>query len=142
MAIRPNLPVGVTTVTPPAIAPLCKTVQVLRTDTARFDAFYLPKYAVISGVYVLSPTASDAGTTATITVGTGGSGTEILNAFNAKANAGYQPAGSAAGSAISTQLTADTLYKAVYAETGTTSTTGGPWIVKVEYYIPQVGATY
>ena len=142
MAIRPNLPTGVTTITPPAIEALEKVVQVVRTDTARFNAFVLPKGAVIAGVYVLGATASDAGTSATITVGTSTAGTELLNAFNAKTNYGYQPAGTAAGSAIGTQLAADTLYNAVYAESGTASTAGGPWLVKVEYYIPQQGQTY
>ena len=142
MAIRPNLPAGVTTITPPAIEALEKVVQVVRTDTARFNAFVLPKGAVIAGVYVLGATASDAGTSATITVGTSTAGTEILNSFNAKTNYGYQPAGTAAGSAIGTQLAADTLYNAVYAESGTASTAGGPWLVKVEYYIPQQGQTY
>lgn len=142
MAIRPNLPVGVTTITPPAVELYTKTVQVLRTDTARFNAFVLPKFAVIAGVYVLGTTASDAATTATITVGTSTSGTELVNGFSVKTNNGYQPVGAAAGSALGTQLTADTLYNAVYAETGTASTTGGPWLVKVEYYIPPQGNTY
>ena len=140
MAIRPNITVS--TVTPPAIENLCKTFQILRTDTARFDAFFLPKGAVVSGAYVLGATASDAATTATVTVGTGAAGTELINGFSVKSNNGYNAVGSAAGSSVGTQLSADTLYKAVYAETGTASTTGGPWLVKVEYYIPQQGNTY
>ena len=141
MAIRPNLPTGVTTLSPPAIELLTKTAQIARTDTARFDAFALPKNAVVAGVYVLGTTASDAATTATISVGVGGSGTEILNAFDVKGatGAGYNTGGAKAGSAMATQLTADTVYTAVYAESGTASTTGGPWLVKVEYYIPQSG---
>lgn len=140
MAVYPNLPQGVTTITPPARELLTKVAKVVRTDTARFDAFALPKDAVIAGVYVVGVTASDAGTSATITVGTGASGTELINAFDAKTNYGYQPAGTAAGSLVGTQLTADTLFKAVYAETGTASTTGGPWLIKVEYYIPGSGS--
>ena len=140
MAARPNR--SATTVTAPAVELLTKTVQVVRTDTARFDAFALPKGVVIAGVYVLGTTASNAGTSATLTVGTSTAGTEILNAFDCKTNYGYVPAGTAAGSAIGTQLTADTLFKAVYAETGTASTAGGPWIIKVEYYFPQTGEVY
>lgn len=139
MAIRPNLPVGVTTVSPAAVEIYTKTAQVLRTDTARFDAFALPKGAVISGVYVIGTTASDAATTATITVGTGASGTELINGYSVKSNNGFNPVGSAAGSYVGTQLTADTVFKAVYAETGTASTTGGPWLVKVEYYMTSAG---
>ena len=139
MAIRPNLPVGVTTISPSAVEIYTKTAQVLRTDTARFDAFALPKGAVISGVYVVGTTASDAATTATITVGTGASGTELINGYSVKANNGFNPVGSSAGSYVGTQLTSDTLFKAVYAETGTASTTGGPWLVKVEYYMTSAG---
>ena len=139
MAIRPNLPQGVTTVSPPARPSLCKIVQVLRTDTARFNAFVIPKGAVIAGVYVMGATASDAATTATITVGTSTSGTELVNGFSVKTNNGYNAVGSAAGSAIGTQLSADTMYNAVYAESGTASTTGGPWLVKVEYYMTSAG---
>lgn len=141
MAVYPNLPQGVTTITPPARELLTKVAQVVRTDTTRFDAFVLPKDAVVAGVYVLGATASDAVTTATITVGTGASGTELINGFSVKTNgAGYFTVGTAGGSSIGTQLTADTLFKAVYAETGTASTTGGPWLVKVEYYIPGSGS--
>ncbi len=139
MAIRPNLPVGVTVITPPAVELLTKTAQVLRTDTARFDAFAIPKGAVIAGVYVIGTTASDAATTATVTVGVGASGTELINAFSVKTNNGYNPVGSAAGSYVGTQLTADTKFTAVYAETGTASTTGGPWLIKVEYYMTSAG---
>lgn len=143
MAIRPNLAAGVTVITPPALEIDSKVCQVVRTDTTRFDAFGLPSGAVIAGVYVMGATASDAATTGTITVGVGASGTEVLNAFSVKTNgAGYFAAGSTAGSYVGTQLTADTIFKAVYAETGTASTTGGPWLVKVEYYRPQSGNTY
>lgn len=144
MAVQPNLPVGVTTITPPAVDTLVKTIKVLRTDTARFKALALPKYAVVSGVYVLGGPVSNAASTATITVGTSTAGTEILNEFDVKGTtgAGYNPGGASAGSAMGTQLTADTMFNAVYAETGTASSAGGPWYVKIEYYIPQQGSTY
>lgn len=142
MAIRPNLPVGITTVTPPAVETLVKTFQVARTDTAAFDAVVLPKYAVVSGVYVLGNTASNAATTAVISVGTNpGTTNELLASFDVKGatGSGYHPAGAAAALGIAKQMTADTKFKAIYAETGIASSAGGPWIVKVEYYIPQQG---
>lgn len=140
MPIRPNLPVGVTVITPPAVETLTKVAKVVSTDTTAFDAIALPKGAVISGVYVIGTTASDAGTTATITSSVkGGSSGELINAFSVKSNNGYQPVGSAAGSLVGTQLTADTVFNAVYAETGTASTTGGPWLIKVEYYMTSAG---
>lgn len=140
MALRPNQ--VVTSTTPPALELLNKVVQVARTDTTAFDAFVLPKGAVIAGAYVLGPVTSNAVTTAIIDIGTNpGTADELVDSFDVKTNGkGYFAAGSAGGTSMGTQLTADTLYKARYAETGGASTLGGPWLVKVEYYYPQQGA--
>ena len=136
MAKRPNL--VVTSTTPVAIEPLVKTVRVASTDSARFEAFVLPKNAVICGAYVMGTANSGAVTSAVITVGTGGAGTELINAYNVKTGgAGYFNVGSASGSHMGTQLSADTLYNAVY--TGVGGGDSGNWLVKVEYYIPQQG---
>lgn len=63
--------------------------------------------------------------------------------FGVKTNGvGYFASGATTGTYMGTQLTADTLFKARYAETGTASTTGGPWLVKVEYYYPQPGYSF
>jgi hypothetical protein len=142
MAKRPNQNITVTT--PAAVACLTKTIQVARTDTTAFDAFVLPKGAVVCGAYVVGTTASDAATSAIIDVGTNpGTADEIVNSFDVKTNgAGYFAVGATGGSALGTQLTADTLYKAKYTESGTASTTGGPWLVKVEYYFPQQGNSF
>ena len=142
MAKRPNQ--VITSTTPPSVDTYTKTIQVARTDTTAFEAFVLPKYAVISGAYVVGTTASNATTTAIVDVGTNpGTADEIIDSFNLITNGkGYQPAGAATGSLIGTQLTADTLFKAKYSETGTASSTGGPWLVKVEYYIPQQGFSW
>lgn len=136
MAKRPNL--VVTSTTPVAIEPLVKTVRVAYTDSARFEAFTLPKGAVICGAYVMGTANSGAVASAVITVGTGGAGTELINAYNVKTSgAGYFAVGSAAGSHIGTQLSADTLYNAVY--TGVGGSDSGNWLVRVEYYIPSQG---
>lgn len=142
MANRPGE--RVTSTTPPSMEILVKTVRVARTDTTAFEAFVLPKNAVIAGAYVLGTTASDAGTTATVSVGSNpGTTNECVAAFSVKTNgAGYYATGAQAGTSVSTQLTSDTLMKAIYAETGTASTTGGPWLIKVEYYIPQPGTSW
>lgn len=142
MAVRPNQ--SVTSTTPPAVEVLTKTVQVARTDTTAFNAFTLPKGAVVAGAYVMGVTASDATTTAVINVGTNpGTANEVLTAFSvlSTTGAGYHPAAAAGGSAMGTQLTSDTLYKAIYTGVGA-ETTGGPWLVKVEYYIPQQGYSF
>lgn len=143
MAVRPNQ--SITNLTPPAVGILSKTFKVARTDTTAFDAFALPAGALIAGAYVTGLTASDAATTAVIHCGTNpGTTNEVLASFDVKGatGQGYHPAGAKGGTGLATQLTADKLYKASYAETGTASTTGGPWLVKVEYYIPQSGFTF
>jgi hypothetical protein len=142
MAKRPNERITVTT--PVAVACLSKTVQVARTDTTAFEAFVLPKGAVICGAYVMGGVASDAETSAIIDVGTNpGTADEIIDGFDVKTSGkSYSVAGTAVGTAMGSQLTADTLYKAKYTEAGTASTTGGPWLVKVEYYFPQQGNSF
>jgi len=143
MAKRPNQ-VITSTITPTAIECLTKTIQVARTDTAAFDAFVMPKDAIICGIYVLGVTASDAGTTAIIDIGTNpATADEVLDSFSVKTSGdGYFAAGAAAGTALGVKHTADTLYKAAYSETGGAATTGGPWLVKVEYYFPQQGVAF
>ncbi len=142
MAKRPNQVVSVTT--PPSLGMLNAIVQVTRSDTTAFDAFVLPKGAIIAGAYVVGPVVSNAVTTAIIDVGTNpGTADEIVDSFDVKTNGkGYFNVGAAGGTSMGTAVTADTLYKARYAETGGASTAGGPWLVKVEYYIPQQGFSF
>jgi hypothetical protein len=134
----------ITATTPPSLDILAKIVQVARTDTTAFEAFVLPKGAVPVGAYVMGATASDAVTTAIIDVGTNpGTSDQLVDSFSVKTNGvGYHAVGATGGSSLGTQLTADTLYKARYAETGGASTTGGPWLVKIEYYFPQQGNSF
>lgn len=144
MAARPNQPV--TSTSPPAVSVLNKTCQIARTDTTAFDAFTIPKGAVLCGAYVMGLVASDAATTATLNVGSNpGTTNEVIAAYDVKtagSAVGYYTAGAKAGTSMGTAFTADTLIKAKYSETGTASTTGGPWLVKVEYYIPQQGMPF
>ena len=143
MALRPQQ--LVTSTTPPAVDILVKTVQIKRTDTVAFEAFVIPKGAVIAGAYVLGTVASDAQTTAVINVGSNpGTTNEFVSAFDVKGSTGvgYYAAGASTGLYMGTQTTADLLIKAKYGETGTASATGGPWLVKVEYYMPQQGQLF
>lgn len=151
MPIRPNLPVGVTSITPPAVDVYSKFVRIDYTDTTAFDAFVMPKGAVISGVFINSPLASNAVTTAVINIGTNpGTTNEVLAAFDVKGatGQGFYTAGAKAGSAVGqinasqAGQTTDVLYKAKYSDTGGAASAGGPWLVEVEYYFPQQGATY
>lgn len=116
-----------------------KVIRIVRTDTTAFVGAWLPKDAVITGMYVVGQAASNAVTTATIDVGTTVSANELLASYDVKTaatGAGYNPAGAAAvGSAFMEKLTGDTPLYAKYTESGGASTAGGPWYVKVEYVV-------
>jgi hypothetical protein len=131
------------TITPKAYEGLTKFVVISRTDTTAFKAVELPKYAIPVGFYVLGQAASNAATTATISVGTSATATELISGYDvltAASAVGYNVAGNkVAAGVMGKQLTADTVIYAKYAETGTASTAGGPWIVKIEYIVPGPG---
>lgn len=116
-----------------------KTIKIVRTDTTAFVGAWLPKDAVITGMYVIGQAASDAGTSANVNIGNTSTATEYLSAFDVKTAAtgeGYSPAGAAAvGTAFMSKLTSDQPVYAKYVESGTASTTGGPWFVKIEYSV-------
>lgn len=116
-----------------------KVVKIVRTDTTAFVGAVLPRDAVITGMYVIGAAASDAGTSASISVGSTSSANEYLSAFDVKTAAtgeGYSPAGAAAvGTAFMSKLTSDLPVYAKYTEAGTASTVGGPWYVKIEYTV-------
>lgn len=123
--------------------------QVLRTDTAtNVKKAVLPADATILGFRLYSSTASNATTTATIHLygqGVGptgqtfdfgtfdvktafGAGTFLLNTtvniLTGTFNLERPPA---------VQTSGDIYIYATYAETGTASSTGGPWYILVEY---------
>ena len=116
-----------------------KFISIARTDTTAAIKAYLPKDAFIVGMYVIGGTASDAGTSASISVGTTSTSNELLATYDVKTAAtgeGYSAVGAAAvGSAFATRLTADTAIYGKYEEAGIASTAGGPWIVKIEYFV-------
>jgi hypothetical protein len=142
MANRPGERIGYTS--PPGLSIVTKTIQVTRSDTTAFSGFILPKGVVVSGVYIMGVTASDAGTTATVSVGSNpGTTNEILATFNVKGSGqGYYSATGSGGTGVGQLTTSDLEIKAKYTETGGASTTGGPWLVKVEYYYPQSGNSW
>lgn len=113
-----------------------KTVAVARTNTAGTDvAFVLPRFARILG-FVLSGTASDAGTTATLSIGTtSGTPVEYVNAQSvlaAGAGNGVNLLKGVTGAVGVSLLTADTIVYFKYAETGGASTVGS-WQLSVLY---------
>jgi len=120
----------------PAKVPQVKQVAVARTNTAGTDrAFLLPKGAQIM-CFVLSGTASNAGTTATLSVGTtSGTPVEYVNAVSVLAGGvgnGVNVLSGVAG-AVGAKLTADTIVYFKYAETGTASSAGA-WNLFCVYF--------
>lgn len=108
-----------------------KSFPVTRTMTTGTDrAFVIPKNARIIG-YALSGTASDAGTTATISVGTtSGAPVEHVNALDVKAAATGSGFGYLRGvtAGVGNKLTSDLIIFVKYAETGGASTVGSWWL--------------
>lgn len=123
---------------------LSKYIRVARSDTTAAVKAWLPRDAVIGGMYVIGAVASDATTSASISVGTTATSNELIDAYDVKTAAtgeGYNVAGAAAvGSAMASKLTVDTPVYAKYTFSGA-NTTGGPWTVKIEYFVTGPGET-
>lgn len=127
-------PVGVSYPKPREL--LSKIFPIARTDSSTAKCF-LPRDAIIAGVYVLQTAPSVTGA-ATVNVGWSGATTSILNAFSLPTTSvGYSTGGSATGSALGTKLTQDQQVIATYSVG--TSTAGGTGYVKIEYFVPGAG---
>lgn len=119
-----------------------KLIPIARTDSAT-EKCWLPKFAIVVGAEVILSGAC-AGTTATISVGYGGSVNELIAAFNVStADAGLHPVTTKAGADViaGTSQTADRLIKATYAAGDSGETTGALGFVKLEYFVPGSGET-
>lgn len=118
---------------------------ITRTDTVAKDLFTLPKNSRLLFFLVWGNAASDAATTATIKLGKkGGTGAEFLAAYDVKTAAsgngmtlpnaqllmGYNTASPNVDVA---KQSVDVTVTGTYAETGTASTTGGPWTIEAFY---------
>lgn len=129
-------PLQITPITPPGKTHLVKVIQVSRTDTVASVKAQFPASSSFIAVRQYGSVASDAATTAAVTltisnntgtvssgsadVKTNGATTNIVNMSNLP---NLEP----------TPLTGDYTLTAVYAETGTASTTGGPWKFVIEF---------
>lgn len=117
--------------------------SIARTDTVAKNLFILPANAIIDDIIIGSPNNSDAGTSATISVGKTGTPTFFINALDVKTAAtgkGYpQLSGATAPANVygTTPQTAPLQVVGIYAETGGASTTGGPWDVELYYHYAQ-----
>lgn len=114
-----------------------KEVQISRTTTASTVLAVLPADATILFMVVRSTAVSDAGTTATISLGNLSSATAYINALNVKttpaANTPTMVVQSNLGNISGIPLGSDQQVVGVYAESGTASTAGGPWVIDIVY---------
>jgi hypothetical protein len=108
---------------------------VARTDTTDKVLFTLPANAVVVAIFVNSPAASDAGTTAILDIGKVGTLEHFIANFDIKTAA--TGAGSNLIDAITLGSVGSTAIQVTgkYAETGGASTTGGPWSVVFLFYV-------
>lgn len=106
-----------------------------RTDTSAKTLFTLPANAIPIKLHYFSAAASNAGTSANISVGkSGGTGTEYLNAQDVKTastGAGYVTPNSQTNMCSSIG-TAPLNITGIYAESGTASSSGGPWNIMLD----------
>lgn len=132
----PSLPNGPTPITPVGKDTYEKVFQVARTGTTNVTKQMLPADASVVGVKIYGSTASDAATTATVvitlvnnsgTISTGTADVKASGATTAEVQMSSLP------NLETIPLVGDIAVKAVYAETGTASTTGGPWNFAVRY---------
>lgn len=129
---------GPTALTPPAKEVYLKAFSVSRTDTTASLKCVLPGDASILDIDI-NGVASNAGTTATISIGsTAANSNEYVNAQDVKTAGGkVRPTASLSTSLPNLEpipLTGSDLpIYAKYAETGVASSAGGPWTILVWY---------
>ena len=110
--------------------------SVARTDTTAKELFRLSAGDIPIGIKVNPQgAASNAGTSARISIGSTSNVAYFLAAFDVKGTSitggGLQAIPSSAAN-LYVPLAFDTIVEATYAEAGTASTSGGPWIVDFE----------
>lgn len=130
-------PLQITPITPVLKDVQVRAFKVARTDTTATVKAMLPADATIIDIWIVG-VASDAATTATVSVGTTSTATEWINGQDVK-TAGGMIRPSTSFSAVNLPnieplpLGSDISIYAKYAETGTASTVGGPYTVFVEF---------
>lgn len=126
----------VTSTVPVAKDVMAKTFSVARTDTASSVKLLLPGDATITSVIRHGSTASDAATTATVTITVANNGGTVSSKADdvkgSGATTGFVTM-SGLPNAQPIPVNGDLTITAVYAETGTASATGGPWNYVVKY---------
>lgn len=125
------------TLTPPSAEISTVAASIARTMTAATEIATLPKGATIVGMTLIG-TASNAGTSATLSIGNSGSATAYVNARDVKTagtGTGCMPLTLAVDT--SAVLTADTKVTATVTEAGTASSAGA-WTLLIHYIFPLI----
>jgi hypothetical protein len=115
-------------------------ISVATNGTTATEIMVLPKWAVITGIYIIGSATATGGTVsaATLNVGTTATATEWVSGFDVygATGEGYHPVGAAAvGSTMATPLTVDTHVYAKFTEGTGSGATAGAWTVKIEYFV-------
>lgn len=125
-----------TTTTPPGRAELHRVFQIARTETVSTLKAVLPAQSSVIGIFLYGSTVSNAATTATVTVTiSDNTGVISTGSYDVKTNGALTGMLQMTNLPNVTQLppNGDLKISAVYAETGTASTAGGPWKVRIAY---------
>lgn len=134
--LAPIASYGPTAVTPTGKDIQVKAFRVARTDTTAAVKAVLPGDASIIDIHIAG-VASDAATTAVVSVGSTSTSTEYINAQDVKTAGGMiRPTATFSTNLPNLEnppITTDLPIYAKYAETGVASTVGGPYTVVVYY---------
>lgn len=135
--VAPNAGYGPTATTPQPKDLLVKAFQIARTDTTASVKAVLPADASVVDFDIYG-VASNAGTSATISIGTTSAANELINAQDVKTAGGkIRPTTSVTTNLPNLENTplssGDLQLYAKYAESGTASSAGGPYTVIVYY---------
>ena len=134
--LTPISSLGPTVLIPTNKDVVVKVFKVAKTETSDVLKAVLPADASIIGVKVYGSTASDAGTSAALSITvTNNSGTVSSGTYDVKTSGAVTGEVTMSGlpNIQPVPLTGDLKVLAHYAETGTASTAGGPWNVLVTY---------
>jgi len=116
--------------------PVLFTGSVARTDTSAKDLFTLKAGDIPVRIFTWGTAASNAGTSATISLGSTSNVAYFLAGLDVKSttltSGGLGQAVPSSAANLATPLAFDTTVQATYAEGGSASSTGGPWIVYME----------
>lgn len=135
--LNPIASYGPTPTTPTSKDVVSKFFAINRTDTTSTIKCVLPADATIIAIRLYSTAVSNAGTTATVAIGNATTPNFYVTATDVKTNAGTISITSGLSNIFNLENiplgATDIQISGVYAETGTASTSGGPYYVTIEY---------